>query len=139
LPLGNITYLRGEYDIFKYCQCILIMVCPQVHKIEAELRHELFPPNAWMKVLHFNVFTSCPKARMMSFINGLLDFTASTSFQPSSTATQRFWSQKPKGYANSLGLKRPGALQKPRRPGSVLLTRYDKHIPGIYLSYVPTQ
>ena len=24
------------------------MVCPQVHKMEAELRHKLFPPNAWM-------------------------------------------------------------------------------------------
>ncbi len=31
------------------------------------------------------------------------------------------------------------ALQKPGRPGSVLMTRYDKYIPGIYLSYVPTQ
>ena len=37
------------------------MVCPQVHKMESELRHKLFPPNAWMKVLHFNVLTSCPK------------------------------------------------------------------------------
>ncbi len=46
---------------------------------------------------------------------------------------------KPKGYADSPGLKRPGAVQRPKRPGSVLLTRYDKHIPGIYLSYVPTQ
>jgi hypothetical protein len=34
---------------------------PQVHKMEADLRHKLFPPNAWMKVLHFNVLTSCPK------------------------------------------------------------------------------
>ena len=50
-----------------------------------------------------------------------------------------FRSQKPKGYAASPGLNQPGALQKPGRPGSVLLTRYDKHIPGIYLSYVPTQ
>jgi hypothetical protein len=50
-----------------------------------------------------------------------------------------FWSQKPKGYADSPGLKRPGALRKPIRPGRVQLTRYDKHIPGIYQSYVPTQ
>jgi hypothetical protein len=50
-----------------------------------------------------------------------------------------FRSQKLKGYADSPGLKRPGALEKPRRPGSVQLTRYDKNIPGIYLSYVPTQ
>ena len=42
---------------------------------------------------------------------------------------------------DSPGLKRAGALQKPERPGSGLLTRYDKHImiPGIYLSYVPAQ
>ena len=140
----------------------------------------------------------------MSFINGLSDFTVSISFQPSSTATQRFccdqiwlpWigtatripccqtKQLPqlarvfKRLADRLqgvvsdtttititpeynfgrpqprigglsvaetegldspGLKRPGALQKPGRPGSVLLTRYDKDIPGIYLSYVPAQ
>ena len=31
-----------------------------------------------------------PPAPRMSFINGLSDFTVSTSFQPSSTATQRF-------------------------------------------------
>jgi hypothetical protein len=146
-----------------------------------------------------------PPAPRMSFINSLSDFTVITSFQPSSTATQRFCSYqiasltetphllfhtsmrldrsrplntavltdqardlagavtftkstpgcrtlagpslksagfrslKPKGYADSPGLKRPGALQKPGRPGRVLLTRYDKHIPGIYLSDVPTQ
>jgi hypothetical protein len=28
--------------------------------MEAELRHKLFPPNAWMKVLYVNVLTSCP-------------------------------------------------------------------------------
>jgi hypothetical protein len=33
----------------------------QVRAAEAELRHKLFPPNAWMKVLHFNVLTSCPE------------------------------------------------------------------------------
>ncbi len=48
-----------------------------------------------------------------------------------------FRSQKPKGYTDSPspGLKRPGALQKPRRPlaGRVQLTRYDKHIPAYYL------
>jgi hypothetical protein len=33
----------------------------QVHKTEAKLRHKQFPPNSWMKVLHFNVLTSCPK------------------------------------------------------------------------------
>ena len=32
-----------------------------VSKMESELRHKLFPPNAWIKVLHFNVLTSCPK------------------------------------------------------------------------------
>jgi hypothetical protein len=37
------------------------MVCPQVHKMETELRHKLFPSNAWMAVLHVNVLASCPK------------------------------------------------------------------------------
>ena len=36
------------------------MTLMQVLAAEAELRHKLCPPNAWMKVLHFNVLTSCP-------------------------------------------------------------------------------
>jgi hypothetical protein len=47
------------------------MLCPQVHKLEAELRHKLFPPNAWMKVLHFNVLTSCPKDELHQWFIGL--------------------------------------------------------------------
>jgi hypothetical protein len=39
----------------------------QVRAAEAELGHKLFPPNAWMKVLHFNL------APRMSFIIGSLD------------------------------------------------------------------
>jgi hypothetical protein len=37
----------------------------------AELRHKLFPPNAWMKVLHFNVLTSCPKDELHQWFIGL--------------------------------------------------------------------
>ena len=47
------------------------MVCPQVHKMESELRHKLFPPNAWMKVLHFNFLTSCPKDELHQWFIGL--------------------------------------------------------------------
>ena len=43
--------------------------------------------------------------------------------------------QKKKGSADSPGLKHPGGLGRPGRPASVLLKRYDKHIPGIYLAY----
>ncbi len=64
------------------------MVCPQVYKMESELRHKLFPPNAWIKVLHFNVFTSCPKDELHQSFIGL--YGEHRSFQPSSTATQRF-------------------------------------------------
>jgi hypothetical protein len=35
----------------------------QVRAAEAQLRHKLFPPNAWVKVLHFNVLTSCPTGK----------------------------------------------------------------------------
>ena len=35
--------------------------CTQVREAEALIKHKLFPPNAWMKVLNFNVLTSCPK------------------------------------------------------------------------------
>ncbi len=175
------------------------MMFPQVHKLEAELRHKLFPPNAWMKVLHFNVLTFCPgpKDELHQWFIGLfgehiipaivdrytkvlqrpdlvtLDKDGNSHPLLSNEAVARvfkrlltgfrvwcrtrplkplprnitlagpslesagFWSLKPKGYTDSPGLKRPGALQKPGslRPGSVLLTRYDKHIPGIYLSY----
>ena len=43
----------------------------QVRAAEAELRHKLFPPNAWMKVLHFNVLTSCPKDELHQWFIGL--------------------------------------------------------------------
>jgi hypothetical protein len=39
--------------------------------MEAELRHKLFPPNAWMKVLHFNVLTSCRKDELHQWFIGL--------------------------------------------------------------------
>ena len=35
------------------------------------MRHKLFPPNAWMKVLHFNVLTSCPKDELHQWFIGL--------------------------------------------------------------------
>ena len=43
----------------------------QFQKTEAELRHKLFPPNSWMKVLHFNVLTSCPKDELHQWFIGL--------------------------------------------------------------------
>ena len=43
----------------------------QVRAAEAELRHKLFPPNASMKVLHFNVLTSCPKDELHQWFIGL--------------------------------------------------------------------
>jgi hypothetical protein len=49
------------------------MILMQVRAAEAELRvrHKLFPPNAWMKVLHFNVLNSCPKDELHQWIIGL--------------------------------------------------------------------
>ncbi len=35
------------------------------------MRHKLFPPNSWMKVLHFNVLTSCPKDELHQWFIGL--------------------------------------------------------------------
>jgi hypothetical protein len=135
--------------------------------MEAELRHKLFPPNAWMKVLHFNVLTSCPKDELHQwfirlygehiilaivhrytkilqrpdcFLDGNITSTPGCgTLAGPSLKSAGFRSLKPKGYAGSPGPERPVALQKPGRPGRVLLTRYDEHIPGIYLSYVPTQ
>jgi hypothetical protein len=43
----------------------------QVRGAEAELRYKLFPPNAWMKVLHFNVLTSCLKDELHQWFIGL--------------------------------------------------------------------
>ncbi len=43
----------------------------QVRAAEAELRHKLFPPNSWMKVLNFNVLTSCPKDELHQWFIGL--------------------------------------------------------------------
>ncbi len=49
------------------------MILMQVRVAEAELRHKLFkfPPNAWMKVLHFNVKTSCLKDELHQWFSGL--------------------------------------------------------------------
>ena len=47
------------------------MMFPQVHKLEAELRHKLFSPNAWMKGLHVNVLTSCPKDELHQWFIGI--------------------------------------------------------------------
>ncbi len=54
-----------------------------------------------------------------------------------------FRSPRPNGFAESPGLKRPGALGRPKMPGSGQLTRKspaeDMHIPVIYLSYMTAQ
>ena len=47
------------------------MTLMQVLAAEAELRHKLCPPNAWMKVLHFNMLTSCPKDELHHWFIGL--------------------------------------------------------------------
>jgi hypothetical protein len=47
------------------------MILMQVRAAEAALRHKLFPPNAWMKVLHFNVKTLCPKDELHQWFIGL--------------------------------------------------------------------
>ena len=44
---------------------------PQVHQVEAELKHKLFPHNAWMKVSNFDVLTSCPKDELHKWFIGL--------------------------------------------------------------------
>ncbi len=46
----------------------------RVRAADAELRHKLFPPNAWMKVLHFNVLTSCPKDELHRWCIGLSSY-----------------------------------------------------------------
>jgi hypothetical protein len=55
-------------------------------------------------------------------------------WQAPASNRRTFSRKKPKGYAASPGLNQPGAVQKPEMPGSVQLIRYDKLIPGIYLS-----
>ncbi len=50
-----------------------------------------------------------------------------------------YQSQKQKRSADSTGVKHPGALGKPGRPASLLLKRYDKHIPGLYLVYTTAE
>ena len=43
----------------------------QIREVESRLRHKLYPPNAWMKVLHFSVLTSCPKDELHQWFLGL--------------------------------------------------------------------
>ena len=46
-------------------------ICIQVRDAEALLKHKLFPRNAWMNVLNFNVLTSCPKDELHQWFIGL--------------------------------------------------------------------
>ena len=61
--------------VFQYYACLFRFmynnVFRQVRDVEAELKHKLFPPNAWMKVLHFDVLTSCPKDELHQWFIGL--------------------------------------------------------------------
>ncbi len=50
---------------------IALSILMQVRVAEAGLRHKHFPPNAWMKVLHFHVLTSCPKDELHQWFIGL--------------------------------------------------------------------
>ena len=65
------------YECDKTCLChtyaphILKLCCLQVRAAETELRHKLFPPNAWMKILNFDVLTSCPKDELHQWFIGL--------------------------------------------------------------------
>jgi hypothetical protein len=86
----------------------------------------------------------------MSFINGLLDFTVSISYQPSCTVTHKgsrshvyeintrpgcgtlagpslewvaFRLPRPNGFAECPSLERPGVLGRPKMPGSGVLKR----------------
>jgi hypothetical protein len=106
-----------------------------------ETPHQLFSTNMLLdRSWPLNSAVLTDQARDLA---GAVTFTRSTpgcgTLAGPSLESAGFRSQKTKQYAHSPGLKRPGALQGPRRPGSVLFARYDKPIPGIYLSYVPTQ
>ncbi len=104
----------------------------QVRAAKAELRHKLFPPNAWIKVLHFNVLTSCPKDELHQwFIDELhqWDHAGAAIFIRSmpdcgtlagpSLEWVAFRSPRPNGFAESPKLKRPGALGRPIFPEAV--------------------
>ena len=54
-----------------YVPHILKLCCLQVRAAETELRHKLFPPNAWIKILNFDVLTSCPKDELHQWFIGL--------------------------------------------------------------------
>ncbi len=43
----------------------------QVRAAEALIKHKLFHPNSWMKVLHFNALTSFPKDELHQSLFGL--------------------------------------------------------------------
>jgi hypothetical protein len=62
---------------------------------------------------------------------GAVTFTRSTpscgTLAGHSLESAGFRSRKPKGYADSPSLNRPGALQKLERPGSVQLTGLKRH------------
>jgi hypothetical protein len=57
--------------IINIASLVFLQVSGRLCAAEAELRHKLFLPNAWMKVLRFNVLTSCPKDELHQWFIGL--------------------------------------------------------------------
>ncbi len=131
----------------------------QVRAAEAELRHKLFPPNAWMKVLHFNVLTSCPKDELHQWFIGLygeplhtMDHAGAAMFMRSkpgcgtlagpSLEWVAFWSPRPKRIRRKSRSEAARRAWKTKMPGSGQLKRksraediwhaYTCHIPVIY-------
>jgi hypothetical protein len=92
IPQRKVTYSKFICDIYRIYVWWKSM---QARSAEAELRlgHKLFPPNAWMKVLHSNALTSCPKDELHEWFIWTLRWAHHTSHRaPSHTnfAATRF-------------------------------------------------
>ncbi len=74
----SVAYPKFICEIYLCFSCIIdiaslifLQVSGRLRAAEAELRHKLFLPNAWMKVLLFNLLTSCPKDELHQWFIGL--------------------------------------------------------------------
>ncbi len=108
--------------------------------MEVELRQKLFPPNSWIKVLHFNVLTSCPKDELHQWFIGLYSEHIIPAIVHRYTKVLVAKTERIRRQSRSETSRRAAQTSKARKRAiESELTRYDKHIPGFYLSYVLTQ
>jgi hypothetical protein len=113
------------------------MILMQVRAAEAEFRHKLCPPNAWMKVLYQPSCTVTHKGSR-SHVYEINTRPSCGTFKLAGPSLEwvAFRSPRPNAFAECPSLKRPGALGRPKMPGSGVLKRKSPAATAAELEYM---